>query len=686
MIVLEKLELTRFGKFCGEEIALSAGFDPRFYPNEFGKSTMADFIVFCFYGFKKPKGKKALEENLPQKYLPWGQDTLAGAVEFTADGRRYRLERECDAKGKGTARLLDGSGTAMKIDEPGEQFFGVDSETFLNIFFMRGSRRAIYRTGQTEVAMKNLVTTGDEDVSFDSVLERLMKERGKYATEKRDAGALRNLKKEMQQRTDQIVALEQEIRRLQKQLPDENAQKEQLAALEAQQEQTEQAKAARKAHEAFLRQQKRAALRKTIEENSGETFISAQDYRILSEHFARIEHAQALYEQARQAQRAIKAPQALSAAETAALTTSPKHTAALFGGVVIALGAVATVLLRQMQPWNWGVGAVCVILGVVLLWLGCRMPAALRKAGITRRAAFQKAAADAREKQQAQQAAQQQFAAAQGDLEVKEQALIAAKEAAAPICQKTKVFDRTGLETAYQKQLEAEAIRQKAADAQEALAELAESEAQDEQIACRAEAPLMPMAEIEKQQKQLQEKKAVLYEQITQNAAQNSQLCDLQRRKSELTDIHQADQGRAQDMERALFIADAAIDALRRAQQQLQEDYAPLLRQKLSEKVALLTDGKYDQLSVDPELNVHIKADGAFRPLGYFSTGTADAVYLSLRFVLADIVQKDRAIPFIMDDPFLNFDPQRMARVKQMLQAEGAERQIIFFSCVPQEA
>lgn len=685
MIVLEKLELTRFGKFCGEEIFLGAGFDPRFYPNEFGKSTMADFIVFCFYGFKKPKGKKVLEENLLQKYLPWGQETLAGAVEFTADGRRYRLERECDAKGKGTALLLDGSGTAMKIDEPGEQFFGVDSETFLNIFFMRGSRRAIYRTGQTEVAMKNLVTTGDEDVSFDSVLERLMKERGRYATEKRDAGALRNLKKEMQQRRDQIVVLEQEIRYLQQQLPDENAQKEQLAVLEAQQEQAEQAKAARKAHEAFLRQQKRVGLRKSIEENSGETFISVQDCRTLSEHFARIEHAQALYEQAQQAQRAIKLPEALNAAETAALTTSPKYTVALFGGVLIALGVVSAALLQQVKPWNFGIGAACAILGAVLLWLGCRMPIALRKVGINRRTAFQKAAADARRKQQAQQVAQQQFAAAQADLEEKEQALTAAKEAAAPICQKTKVFDRTGLEEAYQKQLQAEVGRQKAADAREALAEMADSEAQDEQIARQAEEPLMPMTEIENQQKRLQEKKAELYKQMTQNAAQNSRLCDLQRKKSELMDIQQADQGRAQDMERALFIADAAINALRRAQQLLQEDYAPLLRQKLSEKVALLTNGKYDQLSVDPELNVHIKADGAFRPLGYFSTGTADAVYLSLRFVLADIVQQDQAIPFIMDDPFLNFDPQRMAQVKQMLQAEGVRRQIIFFSCVPQE-
>ena len=212
-MTLDRLEITGFGKFSNAVIDLQSGLDAREYPNEFGKSTLADFIVFCFYGFEKSRAKKPLRDNQPEKYRPWNQNgAVGGAIEFHTDaGRRYRLERSCDAKGKSKAQIVDESGAVQDIEDAGQYFFGVDRETFLNIFLMRGSGCAPIRTEQTEIAMKNLVVTGDETVSYDSVMQVLQNERSKYVSAKRGMGKLRDLQGHIQDLQTQIVLSENKI-------------------------------------------------------------------------------------------------------------------------------------------------------------------------------------------------------------------------------------------------------------------------------------------------------------------------------------------------------------------------------------------------------------------------------------------------------------------------------------------
>ena len=128
-------------------------------------------------------------------------------------------------------------------------------------------------------------------------------------------------------------------------------------------------------------------------------------------------------------------------------------------------------------------------------------------------------------------------------------------------------------------------------------------------------------------------------------------------------------------------ILDAALAGLEAAQSELQNDYAPMLSGAMSERLAVLTAGKYDTVTVDPEFNVRIKAAGSLRELGYFSAGTRDAAYLALRFSLADIVEKDEPVPMILDDPFLAFDRSRLNGVREMLGRGSESRQILYLTC-----
>ena len=63
------------------------------------------------------------------------------------------------------------------------------------------------------------------------------------------------------------------------------------------------------------------------------------------------------------------------------------------------------------------------------------------------------------------------------------------------------------------------------------------------------------------------------------------------------------------------------------------------------------------------------------------SRGTAEQLYLAMRFALADEYSKTVALPLIMDDIFVNFDADRLARTLSVLTDVAKRHQIIIFTC-----
>jgi chromosome segregation protein len=51
-----------------------------------------------------------------------------------------------------------------------------------------------------------------------------------------------------------------------------------------------------------------------------------------------------------------------------------------------------------------------------------------------------------------------------------------------------------------------------------------------------------------------------------------------------------------------------------------------------------------------------------------------------MRVAVVEIMAADRALPLILDDPFLHFDDRRLARVERMLERVGATHQIILLT------
>ena len=100
-----------------------------------------------------------------------------------------------------------------------------------------------------------------------------------------------------------------------------------------------------------------------------------------------------------------------------------------------------------------------------------------------------------------------------------------------------------------------------------------------------------------------------------------------------------------------------------------------------------ITSGRY-QAIVAPhgEENIEVVgANGSRYHLDILSRGTAEQLYLSLRFgYIREFGRRSRPLPVVMDDILVNFDPQR-ARASINTIMELADRnQILFFTCHPE--
>lgn len=677
-MILTKLEMTHFGKYKDVTVTPEAGYWEFVRPNESGKTTLADFIRFMFYGFVKSRSKLALRENLIVKYMPWDGGDLSGAVEFTADdGKSYRIERTCNEKGKGSVRVLNALREEMPIADVGGFFLGVDEDTFINVFYINQSNPTPRRTAQMDVALKNLVTTGNEEISFDTVEGRLNERKSAYT------GLVRSNAGRLKKQGDAVIALHTQIYDLkmrlqasQAGLPSERELDARIAAVGTKIEALQKRDAALEAEAAMSRNQKREALRRKADELEAEI----KDNQVLSED-AMIALQSALNE-IHSAQTMVRAaeedlagaPQItpLDDRERTLLALPPQKAGNALP-LWIAAGVCAAAGIGGLI-WLWYVGAALLAVAVVCgaLAIGKRkMPRVLTELGITSFAEYESTLAAA--KAHSDSVAEQQKIEEQlrDKVELRRKNAAETEARFAPISERYGIYNAEQLASAREKAAARSSQNARLNDLRADLAELGP----DEEVGDIA--PIEPMEgtvqSARAEQAALLRQKAELADRLAKIRKDAEDLRGLQ----EQYDTQNAAWQRAKN---EVEILDIALGELRAAQQELRDNYVPVLRRSIGDKIALFTDGKYDEVAIDADLNIRIKADGALRELGYFSDGTHDAVYLALRLSLAEIVEGDRHLPLIFDDPFVCIDRTRFDAIKKYL-ASLQNRQILMLSC-----
>jgi uncharacterized protein YhaN len=64
------------------------------------------------------------------------------------------------------------------------------------------------------------------------------------------------------------------------------------------------------------------------------------------------------------------------------------------------------------------------------------------------------------------------------------------------------------------------------------------------------------------------------------------------------------------------------------------------------------------------------------------SQGTVDQIYLALRLAMVESMsENNEKVPMLLDDPFANYDDQRLTRAMHLLSRVAETNQILLFTC-----
>lgn len=168
-----------FGCLEQAELLLRPGLNIIEAPNEGGKSTWTAFLQVMFYGLNTRDRSPTADKR---RYQPWSGALMEGSMDLTAGGRELTITRRTaranspmsafSAVYTGTAAPADG----LTASDCGEILLGVPQEVYTRSAMIRQGGLTIGRHAALEQRINSLITTGEEDVSYSAVSDRLRKQ------------------------------------------------------------------------------------------------------------------------------------------------------------------------------------------------------------------------------------------------------------------------------------------------------------------------------------------------------------------------------------------------------------------------------------------------------------------------------------------------------------------------------
>ena len=128
-------------------------------------------------------------------------------------------------------------------------------------------------------------------------------------------------------------------------------------------------------------------------------------------------------------------------------------------------------------------------------------------------------------------------------------------------------------------------------------------------------------------------------------------------------------------------------DAVEAAREKAVSGLSGKIEKRIGKILSKVTNGGYTRAKLDGNLaiSVYSPSKGDYITVdeipGAFSTGTLDQVYLAARIALLEALTGDADTPFILDDAFSNFDPERQEQAFSVLETIAEDRQVLYFTC-----
>lgn len=629
---IKKLTAT-FGALDNAVLEPAPGLTVVTAPNESGKSTWAGFLKAMLYGIDTRERDRTGFLADKTRYQPWSGAPMAGEMRVEWQGQDITIRRSptrtnpfgrFEAVYTATGDPVPG----LTAANAGEQLTGAGKEVYLRSAFVGQGGAAIGESRELEARVAALATSGQEDVSY-SAVERTLKDWRNRRRANRANGLIPQLEEEISGLDATLREMDQTRRR--------EAEAEQ--ALDRLQEQQKQLKSDLEIWDRLERHE--------LNRRYAEAYAEWEDARAAVPEdrphpvFGAMtgEEAWSFAQEKQKAREAAEAENRRREAQRAEVENlyRRRRQEALLGGI---LGACMLLMMAaQLLAGHWLMAALFGV--VVLAWVYCLLHG--RK--LTRRA-------------QAERTASQPI----------------------PVPETGNLLTQA--------------------------AEYRETLVKARQARAAADAARRRMDDLAAQGGQLADTLEMLYPPAQSKAATAARLGAVEQELARLRDVLArtggilAHMGGPEDVEdrrsekearlaRRLEEYDAltiALDALSAANDALRQRFSPALNRKAGELFAALTGGRWPRLTLARDFSAQAAGEGETlpHPSLALSTGTGEQLYLAVRLALCALTVP--GTPLVLDDALAAFDDRRMALALELLKEQGAQRQILLFSCHSREA
>lgn len=639
---IKKLNLTSYGKFENKEITFTDGLNIVCGKNEAGKSTVMAFIRAMLYGFS---GRGNVLSNDRKHFLPWGKTTLSGSADILLDnGKTIKISRT-SGKSQGFDKLdcFDISNSESYPFSPEKEML-CGEETFLKTLCIKQLQTPISGE-EDEISQKliNLTQTATEDISTgksESIITDYLK---KFKALRGEKGLIFELQNKIADINTRISNANQRridafglIKRKNELSEEIGSLRKKLAELKENSEAVKNRELFEKLHETSQKllslKEKLSLSNKDLKELSANySSLSAFEDEAPEEMFCPLTETDSIKEEIENKKKSISASKTL-------------------GIIFLALSAVS-IPLFLISYYLLSVSIIFAVLGITQI---------LKSGNL---------------KKQNLKLLEEIDAIASGNNKISE---MLSKFGVSDIREYT---EKKALFTSYSEKISS--LKKQIEELNQNIV-LLEKEERELKEKTSSISPMQSNYTFE----QLREEEDAL-SLLLQEAIMESSRIDgsLDAALSEETpDILMAKRAelisKLEDSELEYEAASLALETLSSVFAEMRSDFTPIINQKASEYLNVLTGGSLDRIYIDKKFSVNAETD-SIKELSYFSLGTVDQTYLAIRLAIIDLIfQNDK--PIIIDDAFLQYDTEREKAAFSLLCRRAAEGgQIIFFTCRP---
>lgn len=636
---INKIKINGFGNLENKEIDFKEHINLIYGKNEAGKSTLLKFIISMFYGVSKNKRGKDISDL--EKYKPWNQADFSGKLSYElANGESYEIFREFQKKSPKlfNKEMEDIAGSYSSDKTKGNEFFfeqtKIDEELFTSSLASLQTQTKIELQDQNLLIQKitNLVSTGDDSVSYQKIIDKLNKKQTEEIGTEKTKGRPINIicerlqeidrqQKELKQYENSRYEIQEQKQKIQEELKRELIELEVVKKLKEMEEQNSIEKEKIKLSQEFLDNLEKNMVIKKQEKLQ----IEAEEKELRNEQ--------------KEIEKQIEAKQKSKIKPV-------KYFILFFIILIINLLIyffIKNDILKIISPFLF------LFLPVIyLLEKNKNRRNHLKRKNELKNEINQKQQEINYKKEQLEKEIQNIFQVIQ--------------EKQQEIQQKRKETEKK------EKIMQNEVIL--------SIKEQIEISKVDELLKKPLKNILLQELQSKVNERQIEIQKLELQEknilpQLEKLASMKEELETLEENKKEL-----------QETEKAIQLVK---EILTTSYQEMKNNVTPKFTENLSKNIEKISKGKYQKVKINEQEGLIVEVEnGNYMPVSRLSIGTIDQLYLSLRLAVLEEVTNE-PMPIILDETFAYYDDQRLENFIQYIEEELKDHQIIILTCSNRE-